>query len=128
MGFLIQFSENDNGAFAAAWEALQIASRPKSPREIRTALAIEDRLMVISTDASTDTAIVCPKCRERSPVQAFDHFAWWRILTTRVLNAATAVFFEDEAFQYFKQVLSDVQPPQPKCRDFARLWDILEDA
>lgn len=128
MGFLIHLTDNDGEAFKCLWEALQIVSRPKSVREIRTALAIEDKLLALSTNESSEAAIICPKCKERSPVQHFEHYNWWRIPEIRVLTAPAAFFLEDEAFQYLKQVLSEVQPPQPKVRAFARLWDILEEA
>jgi len=128
VGFLIQLTDKDGDAFKCLWEALQIVSRPKSVREIRTALAIENKLLALSVDESVEAAIVCPKCKERSPIQHFEHYNWWRLPQTRVLTTPSAFFLEDEAFQYLKQVLGEVQPPQPKVRSFARLWDILEDA
>lgn len=128
MGFLIRFTDKDDGAFQALWEALQIASRPKTPREMRTALTIEDKLLDISKDAHADTQIQCPKCRETSPMVHYNRFEWWRIQKLRTLSQGATIFFEEEHFAYLKQVLADIQPPQPKVRDFVKLWDILEDA
>lgn len=129
MGFLVRMKlAEDAGVLRAMWEAFQIGSRPKSVREIRAALSIQEKLETISKDVLADTAMECPDCHKRSPIDHVPLFNFWRVPSVRELAGDCAVFFEDEQFAQLKDVLTQAQPPQPRVRDFARMWDIIEDA
>jgi hypothetical protein len=127
MGYLVRF-ENNKGAFQALWEAFQLASRPKGIAEMRTALKIDDQLRSISVDALKETSIECPKCSNRVKFTEFIDHNMWRVDQPRVLNEnPEPLFLEDASFGYLKEMLTGVNPPQPKVRDFVALWDLLED-
>lgn len=105
MGLLVRFHAADAPAFKALYEAFMIASKPKTVKEMRPALAIQDKLEAISAEIEGTGNI---KSRD-------------------LIEAPSAVFFETAEFEYMRSVLDEVNVPQLLVRTFVRLHDILDE-
>lgn len=131
MGVLVQVAQLNESGFDALWEGWQVGSRPKGVSEFRTALKIEDKLCAVSEEKSQDGTprVSCPKCKERFEQAHLDRFNYWRVPTMRKLNDnAEPIFLEDSEFAHLKAALQDIQPPQPRVRDYVAVWDMLDEA
>lgn len=129
MGYLLRFVTPDAAeAFQLLWEGFEIVSRPAGRTECQTAEKIEDKLIAVSTSSTSDVVMKCGNCKQSSPLDIVDQFNWWRVVTTRVLNAdAQPIFFEDAELQYIEKVLAEVKPPQPRVRYYNRMWSMIDE-
>lgn len=138
MGQLLIFTAAKQAMFEAIVDCFFIGSRPNKEQR-RRANSVEEKILDNSEGIPNDIRIVCPSCKTRHPVPAWDKYQWWRNQEGRTLKQETVdgvlrpvpavIFLEDAEFNYLCTVIDGLESvPQPLNKHLIEWEDLVEES